>query len=234
MYRHGYKKANSSDKEWPIMEVKDNQDPYEDPWERMRQQKKVKTDKNLESELRNKERAGLIAKGTATRVIKSREKERKNGRIGGILDRDNVPVGIPIDMKDGGGASGAKRGMNSTQHALLASQRSTASMGRYDKPVEGEPERKKALSKSKKRKFENAADKNALKNEADRSLKVLKKVIDGGGAEREKAIKKGKFSKGETAYDYEFDDGLGASSFRKKKGRAGAGKAKKMTKKRIV
>jgi hypothetical protein len=64
-------------------------------------------------------------------------------------------------------------------------------------------------------------------------MKVLKAVVDGGGAAKERAIKKGKFAKGETAYDYDYNDGLGDSSFRKKKGRAGAGKMKKMTKKRV-
>jgi len=53
-----------------------------------------------------------------------------------------------------------------------------------------------------------------------------------GGAANVKAIRKGQMANVETAYDYEYDDGLGASSFRKKKGRAAAGKMKKMTKKR--
>jgi hypothetical protein len=69
--------------------------------------------------------------------------------------------------------------------------------------------------------------------EGERGMKVLKSVIDGGGVAKEKMRKKGQLAKGETAYDYDFDDGLGASSFRKKKGRAGAGKMKKMTKKRV-
>ena len=62
-------------------------------------------------------------------------------------------------------------------------------------------------------------------------MKILKAVMNGGVA-KEKAIRKGHLANGETAYDYEYSDGLGASSFRKKKGRAGAGKMKKMTKKR--
>jgi hypothetical protein len=35
--------------------------------------------------------------------------------------------------------------------------------------------------------------------------------------ERERDVKRGKYAKGETAYDYEYDDGLGGGSFRKKK-----------------
>jgi hypothetical protein len=57
--------------------------------------------------------------------------------------------------------------------------------------------------------------------------------MNGGGAAREKAKRNGSLARGETAYDYDFDDGLGASSFRKKKGRAGMGKLKKITKKRV-
>jgi hypothetical protein len=40
--------------------------------------------------------------------------------------------------------------------------------------------------------------------------------MDGGGAKKMKAIKKNKLEKGETSYDYECDDGLGPSTFKKK------------------
>ena len=43
----------------------------------------------------------------------------------------------------------------------------------------------------------------------------------------------GSFANGETAYDYDFDDGLGSGSFHKKKGRAGSGNVRKVTKKRV-
>ena len=46
MYRHGYEKANSStDKEWPIMEVKDTDDPYADPWDQIRESKRTRVEK---------------------------------------------------------------------------------------------------------------------------------------------------------------------------------------------
>merc|ERR1711935_572934 len=106
-------------------------------------------------------------------------------------------------------------------------------MGRFDQMREGEPERKKALSKMKKRKFESNTSRTYSSTEGEKSIKILNAVMNGGGVAKEKAIRKGKFAKGETAYDYEYDDGLGASSFKKKKGRAGAGKNKKMTKRRI-
>ena len=97
---------------------------------------------------------------------------------------------------------------------------------------EGEPERKKTLARMKKRKYESATDRKVTSTEGERSMKILNTVISSGGAAKDRAVRKGKLAKGETAYDYEYDDGLGASSFKKKKGRAGAGKMKKMTKKR--
>ena len=47
-------------------------------------------------------------------------------------------------------------------------------------------------------------------------MKILNAVMNGGMA-RQKAIQKGQLASGETAYDYEYNDGLGASTFRKKK-----------------
>ena len=64
-------------------------------------------------------------------------------------------------------------------------------------------------------------------------MKVLKSVVEGGGVEKGRKITKGQYAKGETALDYEHDDGLGPSSFRRKKGRAGVGKARKLTKKHM-
>ena len=108
-------------------------------------------------------------------------------------------------------------GKISTNAALEVVQRSTASMGKFDKMREGEPERKKVLSKTKKRKFESNTSKSFASSEGQKSMKILNAVMNGGGVEKEKAIRKGKYAKGETAYDYDYDDGLGASSFKKKK-----------------
>ena len=235
MFRHGYQKANDSSKEWPIMEVKDHQDPYADPWEQLREEKQKRTTKSRESRMRNEERAGNLPRGTTTRVLKSRDKTRQAGKTGGNLDKV-LPAGVPVDLGSTKGDDSVQntrlRGKASTINALRSAQLSTASLGRFDKVVEGEPERKQA-AKSKKRKFESATDKRVIAKEAEKSLRLFKAVVEGGGAEKEKARKKGRLAKGETAYDYDFDDGLGPSSFRKKKGRAGAGKMKKMTKKRV-
>lgn len=234
MYRHGFEKANSGSKEWPIMEVGANDDPFEDPWEKLRDAKRSRTEKNLENRMKNEERVGTLAKGTTNRILKSREKSRESGKKGGNADRDNVlPIGVPVDLKNSTGEV-KLRGKASTTAALKAVQQSTASLGKFDKIREGEPERKKILSKMKKRKYESATDTTVITTEGQKSMKILNAVMNGGGVAKEKAIRKGQYAKGETAYDYEYDDGLGASTFRKKKGRAGAGKMKKMTKKRVV
>jgi regulator of ribosome biosynthesis len=220
MFRHGYQKANDDSKEWPVLEVKRNEDPNEDPWERMRDAKRKRTDKNLQSRMRNEEKAGSLPKGTTTRVMKSRDKVRKAGKLGGNMDRDNVvPVGVPVDLKPRKGGdklTPLKRGKVSTMAALTAAQQSTASLGKFDKMREGEPERKKPRLSSNKKKLDGATDKKVLASEREKGMKVLNTVLNGGAA-REKARKKGAFAKGETAYDYDYNDGLGASSFKKKK-----------------
>jgi regulator of ribosome biosynthesis len=239
MFRHGYQKANDDSKEWPIMEVKDSEDPFEDPWDRVRESKNARVDKNREQRMKNEERAGGLAKGTTNRLMKSVVHRRNAGKIGGILDRNDIPpTGLPIELGNSNDkeklGSGVKRGKESTVKALLATQRSTASLGKFDKMREGEPERKKADNKAlrKRKAVGSSNDPTSMSSEKDRSLKLLK-VLGEGGAEKEKDRKKGRLATGETAYDNDFDDGLGPSSFRKKKGRAGAGKLKKMTKKRV-
>jgi regulator of ribosome biosynthesis len=145
---------------------------------------------------------------------------------------------VPVDLRSGRkdaapGVHPLKRGKESTMAALRATQRSTASLGKFDQMREGEPERKKTLASMKRRKYESATDKKVMASEHERSLKLLKTVVEGGGVAKEKAIRKGQLAKGETPYDYDYNDGLGPSTFKKRKGRAGAGKARKMTKKRI-
>ena len=211
------------------MEVKKNDDPFEDPWQRARDAKKDRVEKNTLNRMRNAEREGTLDRGTTRRIMKAKKQEREKGRLGGGKDMKNfthTPAGVPLDLVDG-----KQRGKNLTKVALLATQRSTASLGKFDKMREGEPERRKSLSGLKKRKFESATAAGTVKFEAKKSLKVLENVISGGGKSKDKAIRKGHFAKGETGYDFDFNDGLGPSTYKKKKGRAGMGKMKKITKK---
>jgi len=237
-YLTGYEKANQ--KEWPIMEVKRGDDPYMDPWEKERDAKRTKLDKQTENRMRNQERAGHLPKGTTTRFMKDKRAAFERGKEG-HKKGNAIPSGIPIDLRPGrkadimvskNGASGVdttmKRGDILTKKALIATQRSTASLGKFDQMREGEPEKKNPIRK---RKFEPVTDKKVISSEAERGMKVLERVVN-GGKQKDRDVRKGKFAKGETAYDYDYNDGLGASSFKKKKGRAGAGKMKKLTKKR--
>jgi len=239
MFRHGYEKANKKDNEWPIMEVGANDNPYDDPWEKLREDKREKVEKNVANRMRNEERAGNINKGATNRQMKGRQQAIEAGKEGGKKDSSSsslsLPTGLPVDLLNTNNPSQTNnkmRGKKSTLDALTAVQRSTASLGKFDQMREGEPERKKTLTKVKKRKFEDPTDKKVAMTEGQSSMKILNSVMNNGGVAKVKAIRNGQFAKGETAYDYEFNDGLGASTFRKKKGRAGVGKMKKMTKKR--
>ena len=55
-------------------------------------------------------------------------------------------------------------------------------------------------------------------------------MITGGGRAKERAIRRGEHARGETGHDYDYNDG-GYAGYKKKKGRAGIGKMKKVTKK---
>lgn len=233
--------------------MKKNDDPMADPWEKLRDEKKTRAGKNAEARTRNAELAGVLERGSAGRLARGnlkldkqkaslREKEREWGLA--------APAGVPTDMARPGRGSLALRGRPSTQLALRATQVSTASLGKFDQQREGEPEKKilsKSIHGSKKRKQEQlsegsgdgaagrgGANKKLLQREAQKSADILQRVMNGSTSkERERDMKRGKYAKGETAYDYEFDDGLGSGSFKKKKGRAGMGKMRKITKKRI-
>ena len=228
------------------MEVKKNDDPLANPWEKIREEKKSRVTKNTEARMRNAERAGMLERGSANKMVKNtkrlekqrdiaKDKERKRGLV--------APVGVPLDVK---GSGHVQRGKPSTQLALRATQVSTASLGKFDKMREDEPEKKKSnklLNGKKRKQIDGSAggggggtNKRFLASEAQKSVDILQKVMTGGSAskERERDIKRGKYAKGETGSVYDFDAGLGGGgSFKKKKGRAGMGKMKKMTKKRI-
>ena len=164
----------------------------------------------------------------------AREGQREQARQGQRASREAARYDEGEGQEDvgGGGAGIVRRGKPSTTLALKATQVSTASLGKFDRLREGEPERKGQLSKNvagKKRKqpLDAGADGGGgggtngkfLQSEAKRCADILSRVMNGGPSskERERDVKRGKYAKGETAYDYEYDDGLGGGSFRKKK-----------------
>jgi hypothetical protein len=69
-FRHGFNKANNDSKESPIMEFGGNDDPSEDPWERLRDAKRGRVEKILANRMKNEEKAGTLPKGSANRTLK--------------------------------------------------------------------------------------------------------------------------------------------------------------------
>jgi len=228
--RYGMGSAKNSEGEWPIMEAV-NGDDFADPWQVKKEERKQKVEKNQVQKTKNMERAGLIPKGSGRKMEKQFEENRKK-------NNEKLPAGMPVDMKSVKGSevkTNAKRGLESTKKALAATRLSTASMGKFDQIRAGEDKVRKKRSGEEirqKRKDLQDTNKGGAKMEADRGLKVLNSVLL-GSEKKERMRKTGKMSKGETGHDFDYDDGLGPSSYRKKKGRAGVGKMKKVTKKNI-
>ena len=191
-----------------------------DPWERLRDEKKARVSKNAEARTGNAERAGVLERGSAARLAKGRKQHEQQRRLDRERERGTTtPAGVPLDMARSEAGGPEKRGKLSTQMALRATQASTASLGKFDRQREGEPEKKplsKAIRGGNKRKQEQLGKGGA--SEAQRSADILQRVMSGSSSkEKERDVKRGKYAKGETAYDYEFDDGLGSGSYKKKK-----------------
>jgi hypothetical protein len=184
--------------------------------------------------MRNAEHAGSLEKGSANKFAKNNDRLTKQRVIAKEKDRRRglvAPVGIPVDMVKTSSSSptaAKQRGKPSTQLALKATQVSTASLGRFDKQREGEPEKQfsKSIQGKKRKNLETTAtsgggggtNKKFLQSEAQKSVDILQRVMNGSlSKEKERDVKRGKYARGETAYDYDYDDGLGAGSFKKKK-----------------
>ncbi len=206
----------------------------QDPWEKLRDEKKSRVNKNVEARMRNAEHAGSLEKGSANKFSKNNERLTKQRVIAKEKDRRRglvAPVGVPVDMVKTSTSSSSstttkQRGKPSTQLALKATQVSTASLGRFDKQREGEPEKQfsKSIQGKKRKNLETTTsggggtNKKFLQSEAQKSVDILQRVMNGSmSKEKERDVKKGKYARGETAYDYDYDDGLGAGSFKKKK-----------------
>jgi len=117
--RYGYKRANNGIEDIPIVEIKPGDDPYKDPWTEEKQSKRQKIEKNQKQQVKNI----LRAKG-------------KKGGQTLSYDPSKIP-GIPVDMK-----GDKKRGKEGVRRTLQLAQHSTASMGRFDESLPGEPVKK--------------------------------------------------------------------------------------------
>mmetsp|Transcript_35281 Transcript_35281/g.43550 ORF Transcript_35281/g.43550 Transcript_35281/m.43550 type:complete len:331 (+) Transcript_35281:322-1314(+) len=141
--RWGHKRINDEQSEW-VVEVKAKDDPTVDQFHKKRSDKKL-------------------------RVLKNRQKELRN------LDRNSkskpLPAGIANDLTSKGrGEKGKGKGKQRTEQALKAAQTSTASLGRFDAEIAGEPKRKIG---NKRRNFRP----NEKLNDRERDSKVLARIL---------------------------------------------------------
>jgi len=121
--RYGYKRTNNGILDMPVIEVKKGEDPFADPWEAAREDKKLRVAKNTKQQLKNQQRNTVI-KG---------KKEKQTQRPSSMGEGGAAP-GIPLLE-----GSKRQRGRDGVTQALQLAQHSTASMGRYDEFRKGEP-----------------------------------------------------------------------------------------------
>jgi len=161
--RHGYKQGADDLKDW-MVPVKKGENPYVDPWEKADLEKKQRVLNNKMSQMRNIERANKIL--------------GKN--------KPSVPAGIPLQLDMGEGTVNGLTGQGKQARAkprgediaskkarLAKVQTSTASLGKFDKKVSGEPGRPQYSSRKSRRSLMDTA------SEKDRDVKTLKQILEG-------------------------------------------------------
>mmetsp|Transcript_70079 Transcript_70079/g.137773 ORF Transcript_70079/g.137773 Transcript_70079/m.137773 type:complete len:385 (-) Transcript_70079:187-1341(-) len=234
--RYGFNRAYGEG-EVPIMEVKTGQDPFEDPWEREKNEKKARVSKNVGQQLKNDERTGRrVASIKATMPVDLPE---GRGAFAASFNGQNKSGGANAE----GASKPSQRGKEGVSKTLTLVQNSTASMGAFDVRRQGEPGQRLAAG-SRKEKVANDLTKSGMASEKARNDKMLGRVLN---AVDKPAQPKFKGSRGEriearkrSREFHPLDDapfqnlgGGDAGEYKKKKGRAAAGKMTKMTKKRI-
>jgi regulator of ribosome biosynthesis len=130
--RFGYKRANNTLDDIPIVEVKHGGDPFADPWAAAREDKKGRIEKNQKNQAKNLFNANLLDSN-----------KKGSGALNSKSYDSGKNAGIPVDMS--GLKKGSKkilRGRDGVRQALQMAQISTASMGRFDESRKGEPEKK--------------------------------------------------------------------------------------------
>ena len=230
--RYGYQRAGGDPAAGhPIIEVKAGEDPFEDPWDRLKNEKKSRVDKNTLQRAKNEQRAGKRAPAPPP----PREITAKEAAAGVASKRPGIPVEL--------GADKAHKGKAGVGAALTLAQHSTASMGTFDVRRVGEPLQRKPGG-ARKQKVANDMTSSGLASEKERNAKLLGRVLASGAENPAKPSFKG--SRGERIEarkrsreyhplddsPYENLGGGEAGDFKKKKGRAGMGKVRKVTKKR--
>jgi regulator of ribosome biosynthesis len=254
--RFGYQRAYDEGEE-PIKEVKVGEDPYADPWEKARVDKKARVAKNNLQRVKNDERAGgggKTADAHAARVESMKaglpvdlSHAKGNGLGGAGAQMKSQKAAAMAAAASGSGDPGAPKpahkGKAGLATALTLAQQSTASMGKFDTKRFGEPTQLKQAH-SRAAKPANDTTPKGLASEKERNAKLLGRVLlasdrgvkpafKGAKGERIEARKRSREFHPLDDAPYENLGGGEAGTFKKKKGRAGAGKMTKMTKKRI-
>lgn len=153
--RYGHNKAND-EAAAPILEVNinDGEAIFEDPWTRLAKEKKERVKKNKEQQLAN--------------IIRAAPKQ--SARVPGAIDLSSV-----VEPKKIKRAEKRKKPMNHTDIALSIAQRSTPSMGKFDKKFKHEPASKPLplmVNKS-----EREAVRTDINSEKKQSMNVLDKLF---------------------------------------------------------
>lgn len=215
--RYGFKRAYD-DTSIPIMEVKGNDDPYADPWEKKRAEKQERVAKNS--------------------LQRERNDERNDRRVSGMKS------GIPVDLPGSKNKAPMQKGKDGVQKALSLAQHSTASMGKFDVKRVGEPTMRKPAG-MRREKVSNDNTASGLNAEKERSAKIIKHVIavaerpfkpsiKGDRGLRIEARKRSREFHPLDDTPFENLGGGDAGEYKKKKGRAAAGKMTKITRKRAM
>jgi len=138
-----------------------------------------------------------------------------------LLIKDDTMAGIPVDLENT-----RKRGAKSTMMTLLATQSSTASMGKYDQIRQNEPERQRK-NIGVKRKNTNFSKRKDVTIEIQENIKLLENLNPDTVKKKDTALRNASSSIYETGYVYNFNAHDNMPCYKKKKGRVSVDKKKK-------
>lgn len=148
---------NVDEKNTWVIEAKAGMNMDEDPFDAMKQKRKEKIQKQKDREERN------------VREAQEQTAIKKKGRLTSVQPTKKI--------------SGEQL-KKDVEHAISSTQRSTASLGKFDKVLPGEPQKKKNVSQ----KFQ-ATAKASIADEKKNSLSVLKRVFGDTGIDAGKVSK---------------------------------------------
>lgn len=155
-------KKDKKEKDW-LVEVKPGDNPYDDPFEKKELEKKQKVVQNQLNRVKNLQRnpssGAKVPAGIPTQL--SMEEGKVDVPTGQGKKPKGKPKGESLDTK---------------QKRLRAAQVSTASIGKFDAHLPGEPTRPRDPKKRKRMPVEESVDK-----EHQRDNDILRKVLHGSG-----------------------------------------------------